>query len=203
MNSMPRLFVGIFVVFIFAWVGLVATPYLQLGNMQPEVDPDTGAQLPPVPSGLAAHGSKVYASMGCVYCHSQQVRPEEAGADLARGWGARRTVPRDYIREKPVYLGTMRTGPDLTNIGARQPSANWHYQHLYNPQMVRGSIMPPFRFLFENRKIVGEPSPEALEIPGVAVVPGYEIVPTQDARALVAYLLSLNRNYSLKEAPVD
>jgi phosphoserine aminotransferase len=30
---------------------------------------------------------------------------------------------------------------------------------------------------------------------------GYEVVPTAEAEALVAYLLSLNRNYPLPEAP--
>jgi len=30
---------------------------------------------------------------------------------------------------------------------------------------------------------------------------GYEVVPTYEAEALVAYLLSLNRNYPLPEAP--
>ena len=30
--------------------------------------------------------------------------------------------------------------------------------------------------------------------------PGYEVVPSEDARVLVAYLLSLKRDYSLPEA---
>ena len=35
----------------------------------------------------------------------------------------------------------MRTGPDLLNIGARQPSVDWHLLHLYNPRaVVEGSI---------------------------------------------------------------
>ena len=43
----------------------------------------------------------------------------------------------------------MRTGPDLLNIGARQPSVDWHLGHLYQPRAyVPGSIMPPYPFLF-------------------------------------------------------
>ncbi len=203
MNSLPKLFIGIFITFLSAWIGLVALPFIHLGNMQPQQDEETGELFPPTPDGLAAHGAIVYGSMGCMYCHSQQVRADYIGSDIERGWGARRTVPRDYIHQKPVYLGTMRTGPDLTNIGARQPSALWHYQHLYNPQAFAAeSTMPPFKFLFEKRKVVGEPSPDAFTVPGLELEEGYELVPTYDARALVAYLISLNRNYPLKEAPL-
>ena len=52
-----------------------------------------------------------------------------------------------------AQMGTMRTGPDLSNIGVRNPSETWHYLHLYNPQITsEGSNMPPFRFLFETKK---------------------------------------------------
>jgi len=53
----------------------------------------------------------------------------------------------------------MRTGPDLRNIGARQPSPDWHYLHLFDPQITSpGSIMAPFGFLYEYRAVVGERS---------------------------------------------
>ncbi|RME69508.1 MAG: cytochrome-c oxidase, partial [Verrucomicrobia bacterium] len=123
--------------------------------------------------------------------------------DVARGWGNRPNVARDYIYDGRVFLGTMRPGPDLRNVGQRLPSAEWHYNHLYNPQITSpGSIMPPFRFLFETRKIVGEPSPHALKLPPEeAPPPGYEVVPTPRAEALVAYMLSLKTDYNLPEAP--
>src|SRR5205823_14669236 len=73
-------------------------------------------------SGLAARGRKVYVANGCVYCHSQQVRPDYAASDIERKWGERRSAPRDYIFERPVLLGKMRMGPDLSNIGKRAPS---------------------------------------------------------------------------------
>jgi cytochrome c oxidase cbb3-type subunit 2 len=204
-NSLPRLFLGILAAFAFAWWGLVMVPYLQLGNLQPEVNEDEGTIAPMQRPGLADYGARVYAANGCMYCHSQQIRPDYVGTDIERGWGPRRTVARDYINEKPVYLGTMRTGPDLTNVGARIKSAEWHHQHFYDPEAISpGSIMPPFRFLYEKRKIVGEPSPDAVQIPGTQIVEdGYEIVPTYEAKALVAYLLSLDRTYPLKEAPVE
>jgi cytochrome c oxidase cbb3-type subunit 2 len=97
----------------------------------------------------------------------------------------------------------MRTGPDLTNIGARQPTAMWHHQHLYQPAVVSpGSIMPSYRYLYETRKIEGQRSAEAIDLlPPDNPPEGYEIVPTYEAEALVAYLVSLNRNYPLPEAP--
>jgi cytochrome c oxidase cbb3-type subunit II len=99
-------------------------------------------------------------------------------------------------------LGTMRTGPDLTNIGLRQPSVSWQLLHLYDPRIPsKGSIMPPFRFLFEKRKQGPKPSPDALVLPPEAAIePGYEIVPKPEAKALVQYLLSLRANAPLPEA---
>jgi len=202
MNRLSLLLFGIFLTFASAWVGLVMVPYFQLGNLKPEVDEITGEMAPPSMSGLADAGRKVYAANGCIYCHSQQLRPETFGSDIKRGWGVRRTVARDYIGEKPVMLGTMRTGPDLSNIGRRQTSAEWHHLHLYEPEaVVPGSLMPPYRFLYKKRPIAGEPSEDALEIDGIE--PGYEVVPTREAKALVAYLLSLDKAYSLPEAPTE
>ena len=129
------------------------------------------------------------------------------GADTERGWGDRQSVARDYIYERRVFLGTMRTGPDLRNIGARQPSADWLYRHLYDPQLTSpGSIMPPFRFLFAYRRVTGQYSPLALKLPADYARqhgldrPGYELVPTPRAEALVAYLMSLKDTYEFPEA---
>jgi cytochrome c oxidase cbb3-type subunit 2 len=54
------------------------------------------------------------------------------------------------------------------------------------------------------QQIQGQPSDEAIRgLTGPHAPPaGYEVVPTDDAKALVAYLLSLNRNYPLPEAPL-
>jgi len=203
MNKMPVIIIGAFLTFLSSWIGLVAYPYLQLGRFTPFTAEDTGDINPPPLSGMAVMGQRVYASAGCVYCHSQQVRQVGYGSDLERGWGARPTVARDYMRENPAFLGTMRTGPDLTNIGARQPSAMWHHQHLYQPGTVSpGSIMPSYRYLYRLQKIEGQRSANAIDLlPPDTAPDGYEVVPTYEAEALVAYLLSLNRNYPLPEAP--
>jgi cytochrome c oxidase cbb3-type subunit 2 len=200
----PLLFLGIFFTLASSWCGLVLVPQLQFGGLEAARLETAGQFYPLQRSGQALEGMQIYRANGCIYCHSQQVRPEDFGADIKRGWGKRRSVSRDYIYEKPVMLGTMRTGPDLMNIGERQTSLDWQFQHLYNPQITsKGSIMPPFPFLFEKQRIGKQPSPDALKLTGEFAPPsGYEIVPNPEAKALVAYLLSLKSDVSLPEAPL-
>jgi cytochrome c oxidase cbb3-type subunit 2 len=202
MQRGPLIFLGVFATFLFGWLGLVFYPQYQLNALTSETPEGSTEAYPRPLDGLAAQGLKTYISEGCVYCHSQQVRAENFGTDLARGWGDRRSLPRDYIYENPVLLGTMRTGPDLANIGARQADETWHYLHLYNPQITSpGSIMPPYRYLFEDRKITGEPSISALKLKDEWAPPeGREVIPTDRAKALVAYLKAQNRNQPLEEA---
>src|SRR5207253_11376323 len=93
------------------------------------------------------------------------------GADIARDWGKRRSVAEDFLFDSPVLLGSQRIGPDLANVGLRLPDANWHLLHLYAPRLiVTDSAMPPYRFLFEQRRIERARSPDALTLP-VALSP--------------------------------
>lgn len=134
-----------------------------------------------------------------------EVQYVPVGPDIARGWGRRRTVAQDYIYDDPVLLGTLRIGPDLANVGMRLPDANWHLRHLYAPRLeVKDSPMPPYRFLFEEKKIERQPSPDALRLPSDLAPPkGYEIVPRPEAKALVAYLMSLQASAVLFETPMS
>jgi len=126
------------------------------------------------------------------------------GPDIAHGWGKRRSVAEDFLFDQPVMLGSQRIGPDLADVGSRLPVAEWHLLHLYNPKIVeKKSVMPPYRFLFEKRKIGREPSPNALRFTGeFAPERDCEIVPTDQAKALVAYLLSLRADTVIFETPV-
>jgi cytochrome c oxidase cbb3-type subunit 2 len=199
MNRVVFLYAGVVATVLLSFGGLVTVPEIQLGDLEPVVD-DNGNPYPPEPGGLVLEGRRAYVSLGCMYCHSQQVRPPGFGADIDRGWGTRRTVARDHLWDRPPLLGTMRTGPDLANIGVRQPSDNWHLLHLYNPQITSpGSIMPPYPFLFEAR-------PEGLETPydALAFPPEWApdrglIVPARRAKALVAYLKSLDASHPVPE----
>jgi cbb3-type cytochrome oxidase cytochrome c subunit len=126
------------------------------------------------------------------------------GPDIARGWGKRRSVAEDFIFDSPVMLGSQRIGPDLANVGMRLPDVNWHLRHLYAPTLeVEGSPMPPYRFMFEKRRIERAPSPDALALPPqMAPEPGYEIVPRAETKALAAYLTSLQAGAPLYHAPL-
>lgn len=134
-----------------------------------------------------------------------QVSIVPVGPDIARGWGKRRTVAEDFLFDSPVMPGTQRVGPDLANAGNRLPDTDWHLRHLYAPRLAeKASTMPPYRFLFEKRKIDGEPSPDALQLPPEVAPPaGYEIIPKPEARALAAYLVSLRADAPLFVAPVS
>ena len=122
MKGLAPLFLGIFGTLAFSWVGLTVIPNWQIGHLNPQSD-EEGTDIYPMPqSGMVARGGRVYAANGCIYCHSQQVRADYAASDIDRKWGTRRSAPRDYIFERPVFLGKMRMGQDLSNIGARAPT---------------------------------------------------------------------------------
>jgi cytochrome c oxidase cbb3-type subunit 2 len=135
---------------------------------------------------------------------TSETRVIATGADLARpGWGRRQSVAADYLYDVPVQLGSLRAGPDLANVGLRSPDLNWQLVHLYAPRsLVPNSAMPPFRYLFDFRKINGAPSPDALQFPESFMLPaGFEVVPGPEAKLLAAYLLSLRADAPLYEAP--
>ena len=86
----PFIFLGVLFTFASSWFALVFTPYVQLQYLQPVDEQETGDVYPIPLGGLAAVGEQVYARNGCIYCHSQQVRPRvsertlsEAGDRLA------------------------------------------------------------------------------------------------------------------------
>jgi cytochrome c oxidase cbb3-type subunit 2 len=252
------IFLGALLTFSSSWLGLVLFPFWQLRGEQPYQKDAADAPYPQPLQGQAVLGRKVYQANGCMYCHSQQVRSErfgnwwedgqmKTGADIKRNWGQRRNVSRDYIYDTPTMLGTMRTGPDLANVGSRYSEA-WQHAHTFNPRTFnQWSLMPSFPFLYAKERIAGEKSAKALKLgrewtvdPGYRWRPsagewdailsergesirsqflggggidastpegkqkllefwltteeeGYQIVPTGEADALVAYLLALRK----------
>jgi cytochrome c oxidase cbb3-type subunit II len=186
-RSETRLFAGALVMIAAATAALVALPYLQLHHLRPPtgLHPYTSAQL---------RGRQQYIREGCIYCHSQQPRDRGQAPDAERGWG-RASVAADYFYDTPHLLGTMRTGPDLFNIGARQPSIDWHLGHLYQPRAyVPGSIMPSFPFLFEV-KPKAEPGDRVVAVPALFAPRNGVVVARPAALDLASYLLSLDHTY--------
>lgn len=208
MNHGPLLFFGLVTTLVVSWFGFVAVPHHQLGSLAPDISTNATGVVVAYPSarnGEAAQGREVYQSLGCAACHTQQVRPENGGSDIARGWGKRRTVARDYLQDPTVLLGESRLGPDLANYGERLGTNSFPLIRLYNPRLVTpGSICAPLPFLFEQRMLrrVG-PAAEALALPmAAAPAAGWEVVPTLRANQLAAYLRSLSTSVDLPEAPL-
>lgn len=155
-------------------------------------------------------GLSVYISEGCVACHTQQVRNIEMDAV----WGDRPSLASDYYyskqrmdiwRQSPSLLGSERTGPDLTDIGNRQPSDQWHMLHLYNPRLVvDASIMPSYSWLFRNTDTTAINADDVTLPRGITQMKGSDVlVATEDALNLVAYLKSLQQ-FSFEDAtPTD
>ena len=202
MKNGLALFLGVFVILGLSWAGLLLTAHKQLGSLPQFKDPVEETLYPQPISGLADQGRLVYQDLGCVSCHTQQVRHEGFGADIERKWGTRGSYARDYIREKTVFIGQNRLGPDLRNVGTRQPDAEYLYKLLYAPEAKVGGEtlahgMPAHKFLFVERKLAGnQPSYKAVKIPtGFGPADGYEVVPTARAEALVTYLMSLKDTY--------
>jgi cytochrome c oxidase cbb3-type subunit 2 len=125
------------------------------------------------------------------------------GPDIARGWGLRGSVAEDFLYDNPVQPGSLRAGPDLADEGTRLPDINWQLVHLYAPRsLIEGSMMPPYHYLFEVRKIGRKPSPDALMLPPELALAGREIVPTPEAKELAEYLLTRRVDTALPDAPV-
>ncbi|MBS0389690.1 MAG: cbb3-type cytochrome c oxidase subunit II [Proteobacteria bacterium] len=189
MENEVKLAAGAMVTFAIAVSALVILPYLQVHDVKPPegLKPYTSAEL---------RGRAVYIANGCVYCHSQQPRSESFAPDAKRGWG-RASVPGDYVYDRPHLLGSMRTGPDLLNIGVRQPSKDWHLGHLYQPRAyVPGSIMPSYPYLFDIKDKL-DPGEEALNLPPGTAPAGKVVVAKPEMQDLVKYLLSLKREYPI------
>jgi len=97
---------------------------------------------------LELEGRDIYIREGCVGCHSQMIRPfrhevERYGEYSKSG---------EYVYDHPFLWGSKRTGPDLMRVGGKY-NDNWHFNHMWDPQSTTtGSIMPSYRWLFENKK---------------------------------------------------
>ncbi len=187
MSRIVSIMSGALIIVLFAFVVIVMIPTVDVASDPP-------------PKGLKPYteqemrGRQIYQEQGCVYCHTQQVRDSIWSTDEARGWG-RPSVSSDYYFDDPHFLGTMRTGPDLINVGARQPSDIWHLIHLYQPRaVVPSSIMPSYPYLFKRVDSI-EKGQVPVPIPAEYKPEGF-VVPTQEALDLVAYLKSLDRTFA-------
>lgn len=191
-NNHKQLFTAAFLLFLLLTLFVCILPAISNQNNNE-----------PLPSAIplseqAILGKAVFVANGCVACHTQQVR----NVAMDKVWGERPGIAADYAdnhrtdtwRNTATLMGTERTGPDLTNIGARQPSSDWHLVHLYNPRIVvNQSIMPayPWLFTFKNKVADGD---VVVNVPD-EYKNGHKgkVIATAEAVQLVAYLQSLKQ----------
>lgn len=201
MKNGPLFILGLFAALALSFGGIVLGSHQQLGTLAPFFD-DTEAQSYPLrPAGVAARGQLVYADLGCASCHTQQVRRPDAGSDKARGWGDRQSVARDYIHQARPQLGVSRFGPDLTNYGKRAAKSADEAAATLDAFLFNGSAThPSYKFLFETTKVSGERATRALKAGTGGTQADEQIVPSERARTLVAYLLGLGTTYDYPES---
>jgi len=150
-----------------------------------KTQPLSGAHIPTSEETL---GRRMYMEEGCGYCHTQFVRD----LDLDRPFG-RGSVAADYANEEPPMLGTQRTGPDLADVGVRQPSEVWNLIHLYNPRaVVPDSVMPAYPWYFQ-LKTEADASDVVVPVPQRFAPAGRVVVASPEAIAVVRYLQSLKQ----------
>ncbi len=178
----------IFFVFLTLQIGILpAFTNQQVYQPLPDAKPMTKDQIA---------GKAIYVVNGCIACHTQQVREVE----MDKVFGSRPNIPADYAgnhrtdfwRNTANLLGSERTGPDLSAIGERQPSSDWHLLHLYQPRaVVKESIMPSYSFLFEEKDYLTKGDVE-VKVPEEFLKHKFKkIVASKKALQLVAYLQSL------------
>lgn len=129
--------------FLLSFIALGVLPGLRLADT---IASHTQADMPDY-TAAELRGRRIYTSLGCALCHTQQVR--FLANDVGR-WG----VPTEAWETRydfPHLWGTRRIGPDLareTNVR----SNDWQFTHLYKPQwIVADSVMPSFAWLFNGR----------------------------------------------------
>ena len=191
-DNHTNLFTTVFAFFLFLTIAVAVMPAVYNQN--------NNAVLPTAVamSDDALEGKLLYIQEGCVGCHTQQVR----GIEMDKTWGSRPSISADYAgntrtdfwRNTATLMGTERTGPDLTSIGSRQPSLDWHLIHLFQPRaVVSASVMPAYPWFFEYKETLEREDIEVKVADQYKNGKGKYIVATPKALKLIAYLLSLQQ----------
>jgi len=179
---------------LFLWLTIVVAILPAINNQK------NNAPLPnatPLTKSQTA-GKNSFIANGCVACHTQQVR----NVDMDKMWGTRPGIAADYAgnkrtdfwRNTATLMGTERTGPDLTNVGVRQGSLAWNLLHLYQPRaVVEQSIMPAYPWLFKEVYNVNKDDVEVIVPDKYRNGIQGQIIATQEALDLVAYLQGLKQ----------
>ena len=101
---------------------------------------------------LIKQGERLFASEGCMYCHTDQTRTLIQDTVL-NGTAAHPAPPSqasEYIYQDITFMGTRRIGPDISRVALKRPGRDWHKAHFWSPKTESpGSIMPRFQYFFD------------------------------------------------------
>src|SRR5213595_2089278 len=185
-----------------------------------EESPSPTGGASPAPQGAAASPGAVAASSAEAPAKAGSVKGASPPAATSPSPAtAPATSPGAVVSKPPTSPGPASTPPSKSPAAAAASpspsapwpeqtaglppvySAAWHHVHLYSPRSINfDSNMPSYRFLYQTRRISDARSSDALQLTGSDAPPeGWEIVPTYDAKCLVAYMMGLNQSHPLKD----
>lgn len=101
---------------------------------------------------LISYGEHLYAIEGCWYCHTDQTRTlvQDVVLNGSESYPAPPSSPNEYIYQHITFPGTRRIGPDISRVGVKRPSRDWHQSHFWSPKTASiGTIMPAFKHFFD------------------------------------------------------
>lgn len=139
---------------------------------------------------LITLGEHIYAIEGCWYCHTDQTRTlvQDVVLNGSDSYPAPPSTPNEYIYQKITFPGTKRNGPDISRVGVKRPSRDWHKGHFWAPKTASaGSIMPAFQHFFDNdprgtsKSTVGIPNVQFEAIFQYLMTKGTRITPPTQA----------------------
>lgn len=139
---------------------------------------------------LISIGEKIYAIEGCWYCHTDQTRTliEDVVLNGSDSFPAPPSSANEFIYQKITFPGTRRIGPDISRVGVKRPSRDWHRAHFWAPKTAsQGSIMPAFQHFFDNdprgtsKSVIGIPNYRFEAIYQYMMTKGTRITPPTQA----------------------
>lgn len=139
---------------------------------------------------LIEYGEHIYAIEGCWYCHTDQTRTlvQDVVLNGSEAYPAPPSSANEYIYQKITFPGTRRIGPDMSRVGVKRPSRDWHKSHFWSPKTASpGSIMPSFKHFFDydprgtSRRETGIPNYQFEAIFQYLMTKGTRITPPTEA----------------------
>lgn len=139
---------------------------------------------------LIRTGEHLYAIEGCWYCHTDQTRTlvQDVVLNGSAEYAAPPSSSSEYIYQHITFAGTRRIGPDLSRVGIKRPSRDWHKGHFWSPKTASlGSIMPSFRHIFDfdprgtSGQRTGLPNPQFEALYQYLMTKGTRITPPTQA----------------------